>query len=431
MLQSISSKLEHNNWWYFREGELSISEETTSTYPKISYCIGTILPTFGAIFSCVLKENSFLHKVTSMPLDGLRIHSLLQDLKKGEDKDLKLVQLGLAVSSLVGTFFYHPIGLVISTGQDLIFSIAKLRKNEELNYQKVESFLQALNKASYLACFFTPLPLACFFTPLPEVKLLFLLAQIFLNSSYLYKNFSEMRHEGVSAKEFVKAIGNIALLTVRVLYFYWSFLGALELRGFISTEYMVEQFLGEEYLHFIPGDERDKLLVLNTSDDPRGSFSSKSGSLLQDLELLSDRFDIRFHNISKVNEIKEEIDLAQQAGKVMGLVLRGHGLSKGKGIVFSNSLEGILYEKSLSLDLFQGLDPQCIIVLDSCETAFDENSIAYRICNIAKRTVYASPDKVCNLDSFVESINPLKWYLGEHTVKLTPIIEEALSETVA
>ena len=102
--------------------------------------------------------------------------------------------------------------------------------------------------------------------------------------------------------------------------------------------------------------------------DPNGALNPKEGTFSQDLQTLNKRFDIRFHTISKISEIETEINLAAQAGRVTGLMLRAHGAPFAMQFGEDPST-GILWTGSLAPTTFKKLDPTCIIVLESCETA--------------------------------------------------------------
>lgn len=106
-----------------------------------------------------------LYKPLSFPLSlamgGLRtftcVSQLLQSIKNGNTQEIPyaMLQTTIAVISLAGTIFAHPLGMLISTGHDLLIEtvhlIENLRKGE---YQKaMENCFGIINNALYLALF--------------------------------------------------------------------------------------------------------------------------------------------------------------------------------------------------------------------------------------------------------------------------------------
>jgi len=83
------------------------------------------------------------------------VSQLLHAINEGERKDIsyQFLQTTIAAVSLAGTIFAHPIGMVITTGQDLIIEVSKLKNHlDERNYQKaIESCTKIINESLYLS----------------------------------------------------------------------------------------------------------------------------------------------------------------------------------------------------------------------------------------------------------------------------------------
>ena len=189
-------------------------------------------------------------------------------------------------------------------------------------------------------------------------------------------------------------------------------------------EDIIEQLLGKKYLYFISNDEKEKFLILSAADDYNGALNPSYGSFCEDLKLLNECFDIRFHTISKVSEIETEINLAAQTGKVTALMLRAHG--SPESMQFGSDPDtGILRKGELSPTTFKNLDPDCVIILESCETAQYVGSLAYYIADLAQRVTYAADYSFSAGEFKLVQINPLEWnfdwwFVATHTKKIIP-----------
>lgn len=106
-----------------------------------------------------------LHKPLSSPLSlamgGLRTWTCLThfvaSLEKGNTNEIgyALLQTAIAITALAGTIFAHPIGMLITTGHDLIIELSQLVQNLYAGeHRKVlENCLSIANNALYLVLF--------------------------------------------------------------------------------------------------------------------------------------------------------------------------------------------------------------------------------------------------------------------------------------
>ncbi|HUD02325.1 MAG TPA: hypothetical protein VMR37_08340 [Rhabdochlamydiaceae bacterium] len=172
-------------------------------------------------------------------------------------------------------------------------------------------------------------------------------------------------------------------------------------------EIEVQRLLGEEYLYFKKNGPKEKFLILSTEADYNTAFDPwKITSIVRKL---SAKFDVKFRTIFTVEDIEKEVRLASQAGRVMGLMLRAHG-SPTTMHLSDTPGSGWLTTRTVSPHLFEGLDPDGMIILDSCSTAggiIRHFSLAARVANLSQRKTIAS-DRVCN-GITLKQTDPMEW----------------------
>lgn len=181
---------------------------------------------------------------------------------------------------------------------------------------------------------------------------------------------------------------------------------------FSKYERVVKDILGEEYLYFKRTGPEEKFLILCADADHNNSLNP--GYIQSIIQTLSKKYDVKFRTIYKVEDIQKEIRFASQIGRVIGLLLSGHG--EPLSIRLSNdSSTGRLHSRDVTPLLFEGLDPNCIIALDSCSTAgYPHFSIAYRVANLSQRTTFAADRPFTDLS--LKQVSPLEWSF-EHSSK--------------
>jgi hypothetical protein len=171
-------------------------------------------------------------------------------------------------------------------------------------------------------------------------------------------------------------------------------------------EMTVKEWLGEEYLYFKRNGPQEKFLILSTETDHNMAFDPLRFAWI--VRKLSAKFDVKFRTVFTVEDIEKEVRLASQTGRVMGLMLRAHGtptsmqLSEAPG-------SGWLTTRTVSSHLFEGLDPKCEVILDSCSTAGGIRyfSLAKRVANLSQRKTIAS-DRVC-YGITLKQLEPMEW----------------------
>ncbi|MBI5227391.1 hypothetical protein HY988_02270 [Candidatus Micrarchaeota archaeon] len=135
------------------------------------------------------------------------------------------------------------------------------------------------------------------------------------------------------------------------------------------------------------------VLDITTGDDPRGSFYTSSDSLSP-----SPRYRFIVIEVGSRKELQERVfSILDQYGPIHRLVFSVHGISEA--MFLANNDEGEVISSNLTeLDVLgNGLDPSCLILLNSCLTGSGRNPIAGSIANRWQRPVVAP------LDSFSSS----------------------------
>ncbi|MBS0648998.1 MAG: hypothetical protein JSS10_07235 [Verrucomicrobia bacterium] len=191
-------------------------------------------------------------------------------------------------------------------------------------------------------------------------------------------------------------------------------------------ETVVKNHLGEEFLYFKRTGPEEKFLILCADADHNTALDP--WLIKPIIRRLSERYDVKFRTVYKVEDIQTEIKAAAQMGRVMGLLLRGHG--EPSSIQLDRNLTtGLLSSRDITPLLFEGLAPDCVIALDSCSTAgYPHFSIAYRIANLAQRTTFAA-DRPFNILS-LKQVSPLEWSFENssktvRTKKLIPLEDDS------
>ena len=191
-----------------------------------------------------------------------------------------------------------------------------------------------------------------------------------------------------------------------------------------EQEEIIREFYGEDYLYFKRNGPEEKFLILSAESDHNGALHPNR--IISVIRQLSQRFDVKFRTISVVEDIPKEIQNATQFGRITGLMLNAHGNSSS--ILLSYDLNGWLTNKTISPDLFSGLDPRCVIALRSCRVASDLNvSIAYRVANASQRVTFAPDD--CPYAITLKQLDPLEFRFESpdkptKTQKIQPLEED-------
>lgn len=130
------------------------------------------------------------------------VSQLIEAIKKGERTKIAfaMLQTALTVASLACTIFVHPLGMLISTGHDLMLNIIQLIEAiQKEDYKKaLEVGAQILNNCLYLALFFTSAP---------EILIVSTGVQILLG---LYQS-----HEDFNKGNYLEGIGHLLMAGIR------------------------------------------------------------------------------------------------------------------------------------------------------------------------------------------------------------------------
>ena len=351
-----------------------------------------------------------------------------------KDKSIALFQTTVAVMAVAGTIFGNVYGMMIASGYDVLVGLYEmtqcLQKGE--HEQALEKFLQVITNSLYLTMIVHGSV---------EIVVLSLAAQILLEAYKSQASFRKFKNSG-DVLDLLEGFAHLGMAGIRgyqiqphckllkVKLRDKSTLG-IEGEELHLYEDVIEQLLGKKYLYFISGNGQEKFLILSAADDWNGALNPSYGLFCEDLKLLNECFDIKFHTISKVSEIETEINLAAQAGRVTALMLRAHG--SPEAMQFGADPDtGILRKGELSPTTFKNLDPDCIIILESCETAQYVGSLAYYIANLAQRVTYAADYSFSAGEFKLVQINPLEWnfdwwFIPTHTKIILPKKEPSVA----
>jgi exopolyphosphatase/guanosine-5'-triphosphate,3'-diphosphate pyrophosphatase len=142
--------------YYHREYKNDITEPKEECSPWIhqSQRVAKVALPFVSLYQP-------LSRPLSLALGSLRSYSsiteLMSEISKGNTKDIPyhLLQTTIAVLSLAGTLFAHPLGMMLTTGHDLVVELISLHAHCQAgDYAKaLESSANILNNSLYLALF--------------------------------------------------------------------------------------------------------------------------------------------------------------------------------------------------------------------------------------------------------------------------------------
>jgi len=149
-----------------------------------------------------------LYKPFSFPLSlglgSLRLCTSLSHLRKAENKNTLIsyyfLQTTISVMALAGTLIAHPLGMLISTGNDLCLDLFKLLSSfQEGNFTlSLELLSHVLNHSLYLTLFFHAGL---------EILIASLATQILLAAYHSQKEFNKGNH--------LEAFGHLAMAGIR------------------------------------------------------------------------------------------------------------------------------------------------------------------------------------------------------------------------
>ncbi|MBA3722986.1 MAG: hypothetical protein H0W88_11395 [Parachlamydiaceae bacterium] len=144
-----------NTVYYHREYKNDVSRiKDDKSYIILSKRIGLVALPFISLY----KPLGF---TISAGMGTLRLFTSLSNVKillKNDDTNWKdqtyqLLQMTIAVTALVSTIFMHPIGMIVTTGQDILIEIRELVANIQKGEKRkiFENCLNIINNSFYLA----------------------------------------------------------------------------------------------------------------------------------------------------------------------------------------------------------------------------------------------------------------------------------------
>lgn len=181
--------------YYHREYTNDLGKNKDASYYWLSPYIR-----IGVAALPILSYYKGSHFPISVGMGGLRVWTHASKLLVTADFHSQLFQTTTAIIALGATVFAHPLGMLITTGQDLILEINSLidSLNKGETQKALESCLNLLNNSLYFAIFF--------YSGL-GLSIASLALQIALG---LYQSHAEFKQ-----RNFIEATGHLGMALVR------------------------------------------------------------------------------------------------------------------------------------------------------------------------------------------------------------------------
>ena len=330
---------------------------------------------------------------------------------KRKEQTYHLIQTTMAAATVFGIVMSHPIGRLMTTAHDLIIELTNLRGHlttHKESKEVIHSCLKIFNHVLYLALLTRGgVELAAASMILQVLTELICSIEEFLNG-YKLEGFAHLimytirYHQAASLLE-----------SVHVKWFVKDDLETWK-ETLSPTEKTIKRMYGTKYLYFKKNDQREKCLILYTAYSHNDAFKPDTydeffepNPFTYNLKNLENRFDIKFRVVSNVEDIRKEIAVGSQVGRITSLILGAHGHSWGM-LFGPDPTTSWLTKETIPLAGFSKLDPNCVICLESCSTAeIPDQSIAYDIAHHSNLVTFASRNE--NVAIWLDSLNPLTW----------------------
>lgn len=170
----------------------------------------------------------------------------------------------------------------------------------------------------------------------------------------------------------------------------------------------VASYLGPDALTFEKDDPRGKVVIMSTWMDHNGAMNLIP-TQMQSFSILNDNYDIGFSisTMGSDTQICDRIQEAAATGPVSAVWIEAHGCPTA--ISFADPYHHLTVDslKDLPDTCFNGLAPDAVIVLDSCETGGTEDGFAHTLSMVSQRPVISSYDSVVSLHTSVTGLFPL------------------------
>jgi hypothetical protein len=159
-------------------------------------------------------------------------------------------------------------------------------------------------------------------------------------------------------------------------------------------------------------DPRQKFLYLSMEADHNGALNPQQNPEL--FETLSKNYDFKFKVVKSYDELCKEVKEAADTGKLLNLIINGHGNSNIIHIAGpENSWDSYMYRNRDLAKCFDGLDPSATITLFVCSAGEPKNgnlndNIAATIAKETQKAVVASTEKSFSALRKIVSIYPFE-----------------------
>jgi len=178
----------------------------------------------------------------------------------------------------------------------------------------------------------------------------------------------------------------------------------------------------QDILRLCKDDPRQKFLFLSMESDAEGQYALSPERNPEFFETLSKNYDFKFKVIKSYDELCQEIREASKMGKLLNLVIDGHGNPNSIHISGEKTWNNYLHKNRDLAKCFNSLDPSSKITLLACETGKPQNgnpndNIAGDIAKNAKLILFAPNEKTKAIDTKITSIEPFEI---SHPSKMNP-----------
>jgi len=170
----------------------------------------------------------------------------------------------------------------------------------------------------------------------------------------------------------------------------------------------------QDILRLCKDDPRQKFLFLSMESDAKGQYALSPERNPEFFEKLSKNYDFKFKVVKSYDELCQEVKEASKTGKLLNVVINGHGNPEGIHISGdSKILDAWVHKKRNLAKCFNSLDPSAKITLFVCSAGEPQNgnpndNIAGEIMKNTQNTVVASTEKSRSDWRRIVSIDPFE-----------------------
>jgi hypothetical protein len=169
----------------------------------------------------------------------------------------------------------------------------------------------------------------------------------------------------------------------------------------------------QDVLRLCKDDPRQKFLYLSMESDAEGQYALSPERNPEVFEKLSKNYDFKFKVISSYDELCQEVKESTKTGKLLNLVINGHGNPNGIHLSGENIWDNYVHKNRDLAKCFNSLDPSAKITLFVCSAGKPQNgnpndNIAGEIMKNTQNMVVASTELSYSDRRRIVSIDPFE-----------------------